>query len=378
MYVRLPLNNKNMQLPEHDALDIAKLSSVFRDTTNAYKFYWFLSILDSLRDNGESIISQKDITLRMLANVWYPLDYFKLSFGSQDGFKKVAQFISSKITVDNRPASPSLFEQIKQSFSERDLTELTQETKKLYRWVPFRFIRPFIEAETKGILDQNVNAAIIRICDELFESHPHRVMYRFVGDSIELNSVWVDYLQRHQSILRGFIFWHLVKFMQKNNPNVIGLSEKLQKPTQRDLKLANRFWKGYIAENPDATCIYSGQIITDENLSLDHFLPWSYLAHDQLWNIIPTPKNINSGKNDRLPSLEAYFEGFSTLQYKAVQFYLKKGNQHLPEDYIYLFRENLHDMSLETFQDVLRKQITPQWQTAQNLGFPYPFIYVEK
>ncbi len=377
-YVRLPLNTKNMQLPEHDALDIAKLSSVFRDTTNAYKFYWFLSILDSLRDKGESSITQKDIALRMLANAWYPLDYFKLSFGSKDGFKKVAQFISSKMTVDNRPNSRSLFDQIKQNFSEKDLIELTQETKKLYRWVPFRFVRPFIEAEIKGILDQNVNAAIIRICDELFESQPHRVMYRFVGDSIELNRIWVDYLQKHQGILRGFIFWHLVKFMQKNNPNVIGLSEKLQKPTQRDLKAANRFWKGYIAENPDATCIYSGQIITDENLSLDHFLPWSYVAHDQLWNIIPTPKNINSAKNDRLPSLEAYFEGFSTLQYKAVQFYLKKGNHQLPEDYTYLFRENLYDMSLETFQDVLRKQITPQWQTAQNLGFPYPFIHVEK
>ena len=73
-----------MFLPEHNQLDIGKLSSVFRDTTNSYKFYWFLSILDSLRDNGESIISQKDITLRMLANVWYPLDYFKLSFGKRD------------------------------------------------------------------------------------------------------------------------------------------------------------------------------------------------------------------------------------------------------------------------------------------------------
>ncbi|WP_041342809.1 HNH endonuclease domain-containing protein [Runella slithyformis] len=364
-----------MQLPDHDALDIARLSSVFRDTTNAYKFYWFLSILDSLRDNGESIISQKDIALRMLANAWYPLDYFKLSFGAQDGFKDVAKFISSKMTVDNRPNSPSLFDQIKGRFSEVELEKLSLEIKNLYRYVPYRFVRPFFEAETKGILDQNVNAAVSQISNELFESQPHRVMYRFVGDSIELNRIWVNYLQRHQGILRGFIFWHLVKFMQKNNPNVIGLSEKLQKPAERDLKAANRFWKGYLAENPDLTCIYSGAVITNENLSLDHFLPWSYVAHDQLWNIIPTPKNVNSAKNDRLPSLEVYFEAFSTLQYKAVQFYVKKGNQKLPEDYMYLFRENVHEMSLETFQDVLRKQITPQLQTAQNLGFLYPNVY---
>lgn len=119
---------------------------------------------------------------------------------------------------------------------------------------------------------------MIVLCNQFFESHPHRVMYRFVGDSIELNCIWVDYLQKHQVILRGFIFWHLVKFMQKNNPNVIGLSEKLPKPAERDLKAANRFWKGYLAENADLTCIYSGQRITVQNLSLDHFLPWSYVV----------------------------------------------------------------------------------------------------
>nr|MCU0340111.1 hypothetical protein [Spirosomataceae bacterium] len=79
-----------MTLPHSGELDIPKLSSVFRDTTNSYKYYWFLSILDCLQDNNSPVIAQQEIALRMLSNVWYPLDYFKLSFGTQDGFKKVA------------------------------------------------------------------------------------------------------------------------------------------------------------------------------------------------------------------------------------------------------------------------------------------------
>lgn len=366
-----------MFLPEHNQLDIGKLSSVFRDTTNSYKFYWFLSILDSLRDNGENIILQKDIALRMLANVWYPLDYFKLSFGSQDGFKKVAQFVSSKILVDNSPNSPSLIDQIKQNFTERDLTQLTQEIKKLYRWVPFRFVRPFIEAETKGILDQYVNAAITQICDELFESHPHRIMYRFVGDSIELNSIWVEYLQKHQGILRGFIFWHLVRFVQKNNPNVIGLSEKLQKPVQRDLGLANKFWRSYLNSNPNCTCIYSGQVITSENLSLDHFLPWSYVAHDQLWNIIPTTRKVNSTKSNSLPSLELYFEAFARLQFEIVEFYLGKSDNKILEDYSQVFKVDLSSLSSSKFKEKLEQIIFPQFQIAQNTGFSSIYVYKE-
>lgn len=367
-----------MELPEETHLDIAKLSSVFRDTTNSYKFYWFLSILDSLSDNGNALITQKEIALRMLSNVWYPLDYFKLSFGSQDGFKKVAQYVSSQIKVDNRPASPSLFEQIKKRFSEKDIIGLSQEIKQLYRWVPFRFIRPFFEVETRGLLDQNVNHTIANLCNDLFDKQHHRVIYRFVEDAIELNPIWVEYFQKHQTILRGFIQWHLIRFVQKNNPTVIGLSEKLQKPTQRSLNLAHKFWRGYLAQNPNSICIYSGQTISIENLSLDHFLPWSYVAHDQLWNIIPTSKTVNSAKNDCLPSFDLYFQSFASLQFDVFCFYRDgqdKANRKFMEDYRLLFREDLTNISGTNFVDLLHKVMLPQFQTAENMGFRSQFKY---
>ena len=367
-----------MDLPQHQQLEIAKLSAIFRDTTNSYKFYWFLSILDSLAENGNLVISQHEIALRMLSNVWYPLDYFKLSFGSQDGFEKVAAFVSSKITIDNRPTAPTVFHQIKQKFSANDLALLSQEVKKLYRWVPFRFIRPFFEVETRGILDQKVNAAVVTLSNELFDRQPHRVIYRFVGDAIELNPIWAAYFQKHQVILRGFLFWHLLRFVQKNNPTVIGLSEKLQKPVQRDLNLANKFWRGYLKENPTLTCIYSGQVVASENLSLDHFLPWSYVAHDQLWNIIPTPKSVNSAKNDWLPSFEHYFEPFVTLQLAAFRFYQGQQNKEsykFMENYRPIFRQDLSQISDEIFKEILRQIIFPHLQTAKNMGFSSPFVY---
>ncbi|HEV7351325.1 HNH endonuclease domain-containing protein [Telluribacter sp.] len=364
-----------MQLPESEELDISALSGVFKDTTNSYKFYWILAILDGLKENGESVITQQELALRMLANVWYPLDFYKLSFGPQDGFRKIAGYISNKVQIDNRPNSPSLLNQINHSLSSKDLSELAQEAKKLYRWVPYRFIRPFFNSETKGIPDHQVNATISRLCYEMFKSHPQRVLYRFVGDAIELNPAWVTYFQKHQSILRGFVHWHLVKFVQKNNPNVIGLTEKLEKPVMRDLKLANRFWKYYLNEHSDLRCIYSGQLITNQNLSLDHFLPWSYVAHDHLWNITPTTISVNSSKSNSIPSLERYFKSFSAMQYKAVRFYLDKQNEKLLEDYSYLFKTDLRSLSEEMFSKKLYTQLFPHFQIAQNMGFAYPFIY---
>ena len=68
------INQKAMLLPEDERLDIAKLASVFSDTTNSYKFYWMLAILDSLRDNGQARIAMGDLSNRMIASVWYPLN----------------------------------------------------------------------------------------------------------------------------------------------------------------------------------------------------------------------------------------------------------------------------------------------------------------
>jgi hypothetical protein len=138
------------------------------------------------------------------------------------------------------------------------------------------------------------------------------------------------------------------------------------------------FWKEYLKETPQANCIYSGQEITPQNLSLDHFLPWSFVAHDQLWNIIPTPKNVNSAKSDWLPSIELYINDYVYTQFKVFEFYIKKENFKIIEDYSILFSQSSEFIKLIAFDDFkenLKKHILPQIQTARNMGFSYPFIY---
>lgn len=46
--------------------------------------------------------------------------------------------------------------------------------------------------------------------------------------------------------------------------------------------------------------IYIGQILTENDISIDHFVPWSYVAHDEMWNLNPTTKSINSSKRNNL------------------------------------------------------------------------------
>jgi hypothetical protein len=88
------MNELNSNLPNSERLNISVLARIFKKTTNSYKYLFFLSILDILHRNNfkDLVISFKDLTIEILANAWYPHNYFKLSFGTQD---KIADKIDS-------------------------------------------------------------------------------------------------------------------------------------------------------------------------------------------------------------------------------------------------------------------------------------------
>ena len=69
-----------MTLPQSDILSTRHLNRVFDDTTATYKFYWLLGLLEYIA-KGKSRISIKEMIVSMVANAWYPVAFFRLSFG---------------------------------------------------------------------------------------------------------------------------------------------------------------------------------------------------------------------------------------------------------------------------------------------------------
>ena len=73
-----------MNLPSSSRLPISALAASFDQVTNSYKFYWFLAILEQLREGNGPVLSLNQLLASMVASVWYPTNYFRLSFGKQD------------------------------------------------------------------------------------------------------------------------------------------------------------------------------------------------------------------------------------------------------------------------------------------------------
>jgi hypothetical protein len=88
-------------LPPSQSLNISALARLFNDTTNSYKYLFFLSLLDIRHPcQPTSPIAFSDLIVEMLAHAWFPHSDFKLSFGSQD---KITQQLDALALVVEAP-----------------------------------------------------------------------------------------------------------------------------------------------------------------------------------------------------------------------------------------------------------------------------------
>lgn len=367
-------------LPHSATLPVHHLAASFDNVTNSYKFYWFLAILDAVKEGDQPFIPLNLLLAKMVAGVWYPTNYFYLSFGKQDRLSQIALKLKDKNALAIDTKSTEIVDAVLAALLTN--SPLSKEILSLGRFVPYRFLRPFFASELRGIKDYKIDSLIEDKAAKNFVNTNTLPLYRFVdtpGNGLELQPDWFEYFKQHLNILQGFCLWHLLNYLQKNNPNAPNLASKLFEPEKRKLNKARNFWQLVFDQAGTIDCIYSSQTMSEKAFSLDHFLPWRFVTHDLLWNIIPTPRNINSAKSDNLPRLDLYFDSFAALQYQAVQMVIKTGKTKLLEDYALLLKKGdvteIKGLSADSFATTLHDTMAPQIQIAKNMGFTADWSY---
>jgi hypothetical protein len=330
-------------------------------------------LLEILKNNQKDFILVNDLIIEMICEVWYPINYFKLSFGKQDKFENSIKEVIKVLGCQKDLSKDELKQLLHANKNEPTIKMLIND---LCRYVPYRFVTPWFVNELKGELDSKKNNLI----QSLSKLDNYRCLYKFKSSiEIEINPIWKDYLFKNCNILKGYTLWHLVNYLQNNNPNVPNISDKLFAPQIRILKNAKKFWEVYLRKKKKIRCIYSSELVSIDNFSIDHFIPWSFVAHDQLWNLLPVTKSVNSSKGDKLPG-ENYFEKFYELQFDAIHVVFENGalKENSLEDYSILFKDtisNILELDLFTFKKGIDNNIKPMIQIATNMGFSNNWIY---
>ena len=338
--------------------------SVFNNTTNSYKFFWWLSIIEICNQNDSEIISFDEIVFKIISKLWYPVNFFKISFGKIDKCSKYVKQIQEEYNLADNINEADLYEFL---IDHRDSDILVKITNELTRYVPYRFIRPWFNQETRSLKDGLVNSKIIELQNE---TAPYII--DLSNSKIKINAKWFDWIKTNYSILKTSTNFYLLKYLEKENPNVTSLSIKLEKPKHRNLSSQTKYWKSYILNQPNAISVFENKPISElKELSIDHFLPWSFVTHDLIWNLHPVNKNVNSSKNNILPN-KKYFTKFYSLQFSFCK-HLQNNDLRKPlENYCNLFKcsnDELKNLSQEIFTEKMNGFYLPQYDIAKNMGF---------
>ncbi|MDT3401246.1 HNH endonuclease domain-containing protein [Mucilaginibacter terrae] len=340
-----------MNLPHQSDLPINLLAACFNNTVATYKFYWFLAIIGRV-ENGEMTIAKHSLFAEMVAHSWYTVNYFHLSFGKQDKLQRAIEEIKviEHLTIDAK--RDLIFKHLTQS-SEKNTTKILQHFD---AEVPHRFLSPWFKAGDK-VLAYQYSQNLTNNC-----------LYSVYKDYIEINPNWLNYLKQNAGILKDFCYWNLAVYLQTKNPNVPDIPNKLNKvPMRKALGEQRKFWDIVINELGSVDCIYTNSKLTVGHYAVEHFLPYAFVSHDLMWNLIPADPSFNSSKSDKLVPLEKYFRPYFELQQTALQIIQDKAPKHkFLEDYLTI----VPDISLFEYDRVF-DQLQPMATIAKNNGFEF-------
>ena len=338
-------------------------STIFNSTTNSYKYYWWLAILHLIKDNGSDKLLFDEISFKMLSLVWYPINYYKVSLGKQDQLTKYIIKIKDDFLLNDDISETDFILFLKENRDNRIIRNILN---KMMKYVPYRFIRPWIK-ETVALPDGEVNDIIIKL--HKYNNTVYNINKK--NDGIYFTKEWFIFLKNNFKIIEEFTLYNLMKYVEKNNPEISNISVRLWRPKRRKLVLPNKLWKSYITDHTNHSSVFTDLPFSNFNtLSLDHYLPWSYITHDKLWNLHPVKKAVNSSKSNSLPD-NKYLEKFIFLQYDFMQ-YIGCSFENELLDYALLFNTNnrtLLNITKDRFASEFKGKLESHIQIASSMGF---------
>ena len=378
MYDRLDLDQKY-----YNNLDIEGFSQMMKDPSFCYKFYWLEAIVKLIAENVRETTFDAIID-EIISNAWYSVREFHVHLsgiqsdgGVRDGLERAIMLLTE---LSDLPANASKVE-IKNEIRKHN-DALKKYKEQLTNMVPYRALAGFF-TKSGDVVDWGSTVRMTKYIKQ-FSEEKILMPYTF-GESSKLkkqvyfNSEWIDMIQDNAVSILGWIQYEKVKWLQNNNPEVPGLVYKLAPMDEKMRKLGKvrNLWKG-ILDLTQIRDVFTDQQIQQGSYDVDHFVPWSFVMNDELWNLMPMDPSLNSSKSNRLPRWDPFFDRFASNQYILYGFIHEKPEIHKRFEACY--RDNLHSIwagqelyrkgnDRQTFYNILQKNMQPVYDSARRQGY---------
>jgi hypothetical protein len=239
----------------------------------SYKYGFLKALLESVFDvNEEGGMRLSDIFSKFTAIYWSLVVKFKLKKGDKGvkgGKTKIEEIFENYINQ---------YDFIK--ISEYDCIR--------------KDIRNQIEKDITKECSKYVVGALYGDSSGMFYSFYKKENY------LEFNPSVLKFIRKYNSMLLKLNHYEWIKFLEKVNleENSYGIASKLDEAAKRThLKL----YKDFLYINlENHTCFYCGKQVEYNGIHIDHFVPWSFIRNNKLWNFVISCSTCNLSKNDKL------------------------------------------------------------------------------
>lgn len=385
----------HLKIVYENNLDTDKFVLMFNNKTQSYKFYWFEAILNLIKEKDYDLTFDEVID-EMIYEAWHTVTHYHLRLGptvngnAENFLEHAIKIINSNVPgLSQNPSREELKSAIKLCEKElkRDKTRLTD-------YVPYKLLYPFFDKEgmEEGLsyIKNDKHSHLIAYMAQL--SGDENLLYTILDGvglqkKIRINLYWRKFLLENYNVIQSWVQYNKAQFLQDRNPGVPGIIDKICPENEEIRKLdpVRKLWKTTVEiTGQPIKEIYTGKKIPLEILSIDHFVPRSYISNDELWNLTPMSKTLNSSKNNRLPAWDEFFEPFARYQYYLYNLIFptdeSKKSPILIDQFKKCRKNNVNAIwASETlyiagnsdvqFMNILRHNLKPIYEAAQLQGY---------
>ncbi len=368
----------------YNKLDIQGFSKMMKDPSYCYKFYWLEAIVQLiLEDRTEA--PYDEIIDEMIANAWYSVLEFHIHLsgiwgngGVRDNLEKAVIKLRDLSGLSANASKVEIKNKIR-DFSK----QLHVEKQALTLNVPYKALSGFANKTDEKIGLDSSAGRMMAYYNKLNETDI-LLPYTFGSENglnriVKFSADWILMIKDNAVTILGWIQCEKVKWLQNNNPEVPGLIYKLEPLNEKMRKLSHvrNLWDG-ILQLKRVADVFTDELIERDNYDVDHFIPWSFVMNDELWNLMPMDSSLNSSKSNRLPDWEEFFGRFARNQY--IMYEMIYTAEEIRKLYEACFRDNLHSIWANTelyrrgnseaeFYGILEKNMKPVYESARHQGY---------
>lgn len=124
---------------------------------------------------------------------------------------------------------------------------------------------------------------------------------------LKFNPKVLNFIQKFSIVLLKLNYFEWITFLEKNNSEecCYSIASKLHEASKRTNLSIFRNFLYYNIDEEKTRCFYCNKTISYSKIHVDHFIPWSFIKNDRLWNLVNSCPVCNLSKSDKLT--ERYF-----------------------------------------------------------------------